>query len=248
MSCGLLLCACGWNESLTALVWSCSVDHAPSDEGLCKVLQKHPNWETYAIPLGLTSEQVDYFYRMKRGDNGVLALRHWRDGHCGEDHPGTWRFLLKVIKDSIGPVPAGDLEKKVPTNCKWTQRSEVSRFGECTFHEQSQVGICPSPSIYQHPVCHSPSTNSLFAPPLLLTSCLLLPSTKILFAPPPRSTNILFATPPPLTACLPLPLPTSRLLLPVVFAECYSKLNHEQNPIIKPFESAKLTNQTELKK
>ena len=96
------------------------IDHAPSDEGLCKVLQEHPNWEDYAIPLGLTSEQVDYFYRMKRGDNGVLALRHWRDGHCGEDYPGTWRFLLKIIGDSIGPVPAGDLEKKVPTNSKWT--------------------------------------------------------------------------------------------------------------------------------
>ena len=79
---------------------SCSVHGAPSDEGLCKVLQEHPNWETYAIPLGLNSEQVDYFFRMKRGDNGVLALSHWRDGHCGEDHPawfmevpseGHWR-------------------------------------------------------------------------------------------------------------------------------------------------------------
>ena len=95
------------------------VDRAPSDEGLHKVLQKLPNWEEYAIPLGLTSEQVNYFYRMKRGDNGVLVLRHWRDGHCGEDYPGTWRFLLKVIGDSIGPVPAGDLEKEVPANSKW---------------------------------------------------------------------------------------------------------------------------------
>ena len=99
---------------------SCSVDRAPSDEGLCKVLQEHPNWENYAIPLGLNSEQVDYFYHMKRGDNGVLALRHWRDGHCGEDHPGTWRFLLKVIGECIGPVPAGDLEKEVPTKSNWT--------------------------------------------------------------------------------------------------------------------------------
>ena len=63
---------------------------------------------------------MDYFYRMKRGDNGVLALRHWRDGHCGEHHPGTWRFLLKVIGDSIGPVPAEDLEKEVHTNSNWT--------------------------------------------------------------------------------------------------------------------------------
>ena len=100
--------------------WSCSVDRAPSDEGLCKVLQEHPNWEDYAIPLGLKSQQVDYFYRQLRGDKGVLALRHWRDGHCGEDHPGTWRFLLKVIGDSIGPVPAEDLEKEVSNNSNWT--------------------------------------------------------------------------------------------------------------------------------
>ena len=100
--------------------WSCSVDRTPSDEGLCKVLQEHPNWDLYAIPLGLNFEQKDYFYCMKQRDNGVLALRHWRDGHCGEDHPGTWRFLLKVIGDSIGPVPAGDLEKEVPTNSNWT--------------------------------------------------------------------------------------------------------------------------------
>ena len=99
---------------------SCSVDHAPSDEGLCKVLQEHPNWDLYAIPLGLSFEQKDYFYCMKQRDNGVLALRHWRNGHCGEDHPGTWGFLLKVIGECIGPVPAGDLEKEVITNGNWT--------------------------------------------------------------------------------------------------------------------------------
>ena len=53
-----------------------TVDLMPSDEGLLKVLEEHPNWETYAISLGLKIKQVDYFYRMKRGDNGVLALRH----------------------------------------------------------------------------------------------------------------------------------------------------------------------------
>ena len=65
---------------------------------------------------------MDYFYRQLRGDKGVLALRHWRDGHCGEHHPGTWRFLLKVIGDNvdIGPVPAGDLEKEVITKSNWT--------------------------------------------------------------------------------------------------------------------------------
>ena len=100
--------------------WSCSVDRAPSDEGLCKVLQEHPNWEEYAIPLGLNLDHVNYFYRQLRGDKGVLALRHWRDGHCGEDHPGTWRFLLKVIGDSIGPIPAEDLAKEVITNGNYT--------------------------------------------------------------------------------------------------------------------------------
>ena len=120
MSCGLLLCACGWNESLSALDWSCSVDRAPSDEGLYKVLQKHPNWYSYAIPLGLSIEQKDFFFCMKQRDNGVLALRHWRDGHCGDHHPGTWRFLLKVIGGSIGPNRAGNLEKEVPTNSNWT--------------------------------------------------------------------------------------------------------------------------------
>ena len=99
--------------------WSCSVDRAPSDEGLHKVLQKHPNWENYAIPLGLNYQQVDYCYDMRQSDNR-LALRHWRDGHCGEDHPGTWRFLLKVIGDNKGPVPADKLEKEVSHNSNWT--------------------------------------------------------------------------------------------------------------------------------
>ena len=100
--------------------WSCSVDHAPSDEGLFKVLQEFPYWVTYVLPLGLEPQQVDYFCRQLRGDKGVLALRHWRDGHCGEDQPGTWRFLLKVIGDNIGPVPAADLEKRVSHNSNWT--------------------------------------------------------------------------------------------------------------------------------
>ena len=72
---------------------------------------------------------MDYFYRQLRGDKGVLALRHWRDGHCGEDHPGTWGVLLKVIGDCIGPVPAGHLEKEVPTNNNWTLA--VGCFGGC---------------------------------------------------------------------------------------------------------------------
>ena len=106
-----------WNSN-SSNYWSCSVDRAPSDEGLYKVLQEHPSWEDYTIPLGLKFQQVKYV--RQRGDNGLLALTHWRDGHCGEDHPGTWRFLLKVIGDCIGPVPAGDLEKKVRTNSNWT--------------------------------------------------------------------------------------------------------------------------------
>ena len=101
---------------------SCSVDLMPSDEGLHKVLEEHPNWEKYALPLGLKIEQVEYFHCMKRGDNGVLALRHWRDGHCGEDYPGTWRAFLKVMEDSkhLGPNLASKLERKISDHSKWT--------------------------------------------------------------------------------------------------------------------------------
>ena len=63
---------------------------------------------------------MTYFFQQLRGDKGVLALGHWRDGHCGEDHPGTWRFLLKVIRNSIGRIPAGELEENVRTNSTWT--------------------------------------------------------------------------------------------------------------------------------
>ena len=128
---------------------------------------------SYAIPLGLEAEQVDFFYSMKRGDNGVLALRHWRDGHGGEDYPGTWRFLLKVIGDSIGPNRAADLKNKVFNNSKWTQQVSF----------QKMCAIFPL------------STDSLFAPPPLLTACLPLPPTINLIAPFPL-----------LTACLPLPI------------------------------------------
>ena len=80
--------------------WSCSVDRAPSDEGLYKVLQEHPNWETYAIPLGLKAGQVNYFYHMKRGDNGILALRtlegrSLRRGlpwYMGVPSEGHWKY------------------------------------------------------------------------------------------------------------------------------------------------------------
>ena len=141
-------CACVWNEHLNSNnYWSCSVDCAPSDEGLYKVLQEHPNWEDYTIPLGLKAGQVDYFYRMKRGDNGLLALTHWRDGHCGDNYPGTWGFLLEVIGSikgpDTGPNVAGDLKKEVIANRKWTL--PVSVFEECTLSKVEWVYVPPPP-------------------------------------------------------------------------------------------------------
>ena len=86
-------------------------------------------------------------YIRKRGDNGVLALTHWRDGHCGEDHPGTWRFLLEVIGSikgsDTGPNVAGDLEKEIFANSKWTL--QVRLWEECTLSKVEWIYAPPPP-------------------------------------------------------------------------------------------------------
>ena len=98
-------------------------DLIPSDEGLCGLLNILPLWEEYAISLGLTLDHVTYFHQEipQQNHRGMLALNHWRNGHCGPSYPNTWRFLLKVINDTQGYNVADDLEKKLAANENWTQ-------------------------------------------------------------------------------------------------------------------------------
>ena len=79
-----------------------------------------PVWEKYAISLGLTIEQVEYYQGLQqRTMRGLLALKHWRDGQCGSSYPCTWRFLLDVIKGRLGTKVAENLRGKVAADKSW---------------------------------------------------------------------------------------------------------------------------------
>ena len=97
------------------------VDMRPSDKGLSGILEMNPCWEQYAISLGLSIEQAKYYHEQQQeAFRGLLALKHWRDGRCGSSYPGTWRFLLDVMKDDLGPVIADKLRAEVAANKTWT--------------------------------------------------------------------------------------------------------------------------------
>ena len=94
---------------------------SPSDAGLQGILEILPVWEKYVISLGLTIEQVEYYQGLpQRNMRGLLALKYWRDGQCGPSYPHTWRYLLDVIKDRLGPNISDKLRKKVAVNKTWT--------------------------------------------------------------------------------------------------------------------------------
>ena len=101
----------------------------PSDKGLSGILEMNPRWEQYAISLGLSIEQTKYYHEQQQeAFRGLLALKHWRDGQCGSSHPGTWRFLLEVMKDRLGPVVADELRAKVAANKTWTLGGQTGGF------------------------------------------------------------------------------------------------------------------------
>ena len=64
-----------------------------------------------------------YLEQPQEALRGLLALKYWRDGQCGSDYPTTWKFLLDVIKNCLGPNVAKDLEKLIITNDTWTLTS-----------------------------------------------------------------------------------------------------------------------------
>ena len=98
----------------------------PSDKGLSGILKMNPRWEQYAISLGLSIEEVKYYQgQQQEAFRGLLALKHWRDGRCGSSYPGTWRFLLDVMKDDLGHVVADKLRAKVAANKTWTHRGQA---------------------------------------------------------------------------------------------------------------------------
>ena len=96
-------------------------DMSPSDIGLQGILEVCPLWDRYAISLGLSINRVKYYLEQQQEAlRGLLALQYWRDGQCGSGYPTTWKFLLDVIKDRLGPKVAEDLEKMIITNDTWT--------------------------------------------------------------------------------------------------------------------------------
>ena len=97
---------------------------SPSDIGLQGLLKKCPLWYEYAISLGLSADTMKYYLEQQQeAMRGLLALKYWRDGQCGSSYPTTWKFLLDVIKDRLGPKVAQDLEKLIITNDTWTLTS-----------------------------------------------------------------------------------------------------------------------------
>ena len=88
----------------------------------------NPRWEQYAISLGLTIEQTKYYHEQQQEAlRGLLAMKHWRDGRCGSSYPGTWKFLLDVIKNCLGPVVADELRDKITANKPWTITGQIGR-------------------------------------------------------------------------------------------------------------------------
>ena len=51
---------------------------------------------------------------------GMVCLSQWRNGQSGEGFPHTWRFLLKTVKESFGPLVAETIEKKASSQRSWT--------------------------------------------------------------------------------------------------------------------------------
>ena len=97
---------------------------SPSDIGLQGILENCPLWDKYAISLGLSIDRVKYYLEQQQESlRGLLALKYWRDGQCGSGYPATWKFLLDVIKDRLGPNVAEDLEKLIITNDTWSLTS-----------------------------------------------------------------------------------------------------------------------------
>ena len=111
------------------------IDMIPSDVGLQGILEMLPLWTGYVIPLGLSINQLQYYQEQpQESTRGLLALQYWRDGRCGSDYPGTWRFLLDTIKDCLGPKVAMDLKTKVVANKTWIRVSQAGGFSSpCMF-------------------------------------------------------------------------------------------------------------------
>ena len=127
------------------MVFCAPVDMRPSDIGLHGILEMNPRWEQYAISLGLTIEQTKYYLEQQQEAlRGLLALKHWRDGRSGSSYPGTWKFLLDVIKDRLGPVVADKLRDKITANEPWTI---TGRIGRCS--SPFMVASCVSGNVCQ---------------------------------------------------------------------------------------------------
>ena len=90
----------------------------PSDVGLQGILSIAPLWRQLAISLGVPLMTVQANELTTLG--GIVCLSYWRDGRCGEAYPHTWRFLLKTVKDTFGPLVAETIEKKAYSETSWS--------------------------------------------------------------------------------------------------------------------------------
>ena len=87
----------------------------PSDSGLKKVASKvhfAGDQHIFAENLGVTLSREQFVYWTP--DPMLDALREWRDGGGGEDHPPTWGCLLDALSQTPGVDPhfVRDLEEK----------------------------------------------------------------------------------------------------------------------------------------
>ena len=109
------------------------VDMRPSDKGLSGILEINPHWKQYATFLGLSRNEFNYYGELYQDTSrGLLVLQHWRDGQFGSYYIGTWRFLLNVMKDHLGPVVADKLRAKVAANKTWTLGGQAGRLSCCS--------------------------------------------------------------------------------------------------------------------
>ena len=95
-------------------------DLTPSDVGLQGILSIAPLWYELAVSLGVPFMTIKANSSTPLG--GMMCLSKWRNGQSGEGFPNTWRFLLKIIKESgtFGPFVAETIEEKASSERSWS--------------------------------------------------------------------------------------------------------------------------------
>ena len=123
----------------------------PSEAGLEVVLTEASLWYEYVIPLGLTIDQVKFLNQQiqQPGLRGLLALNHWKKGHCGDSYPTTWGHLLDAIAQcpEYGPTVANELKEKLAAD-------SVCELSEVKVSIQKLIYIISINKYLQNTICY----------------------------------------------------------------------------------------------